>query len=93
MSQFKSGFARLDVTPPLGVLMAGSFSERKAEGILDNLYATAVAVNDGLNTVVVISIDMLGIHKQKLDVFRKSIAEKNSISVEAVFIECTHTHS
>jgi neutral ceramidase len=93
MSNFKAGFARLDITPPLGVNMSGYYSQRKAEGILDNLYASAVAVNDGSSTAVVISLDVIGISKGKMLAYRKAIGEKNSLPFEAVFISCTHTHT
>jgi neutral ceramidase len=93
MSNFKAGFARLDVTPPLGVNISGYYNQRIADGILDNLYASAIAVNYGSNTAVAISLDIIGIPKDKMDSYRKSIAEKNSIPFEAVFIACTHTHT
>jgi neutral ceramidase len=93
MGEFRAGFSRLDVTPPLGVNMAGYYSQRIADGILDNLYASAVAVSDGSSTAVAISLDIIGIPKDKMDCYRKSIAEKNSIPFEAVFIACTHTHT
>ena len=93
MSDFKAGFARLDITPPLGIDMAGYFNQRIADGIIDNLYASAVAVSDDTNVSVIISLDMLGLQKDKMDTYRKSIADKLSIAFEAVFIGCTHTHT
>jgi len=93
MSDFKAGFARLDITPPFGVNMAGYFSQRVADGILDNLFASAIAVSDGSKTAVMISLDLIGLKKDKSNAYRKSIAEKVSIPFEAVFIECTHTHT
>jgi len=93
MSNFKAGYARLDITPPLGVNISGYYEQRIADGILVNLYASAVAVSDGSNTAVVISADVIGIPQNKMNVYRKSIAERNSIPFEAVFIACTHTHT
>ncbi len=93
MSNFKAGFARLDITPPLGVNMSGYYSQRKAEGILDNLYASTVSVHDGSSTAVIINLDVIGISKGKMLTYRKAIAEKNSMPFEAVFISCTHTHT
>ena len=34
MAEFKAGFARVDVTPPLGIPMVGYFSHRVAAGDL-----------------------------------------------------------
>lgn len=93
MSNFKAGFARLDITPPFGVNISGYYNQRIADGILDNLYASALAVSDGDNTAIVISADVIGIPQKKIEIYRKSIAECNSIPFEAVFIACTHTHT
>ena len=44
----KAGFGRIDITPPLGVSVQGYYEKRLADGILDPLYATAVAFEDGV---------------------------------------------
>lgn len=93
MSQFKAGFARLDITPPLGINISGYYEKRVADGILDNLYASAIAVNDGSNTAIVISLDVIGIEKGLMETYRKSIAEQIKVPFEAVIIACTHTHT
>jgi hypothetical protein len=43
-SKIKAGFAKVDITPPLGVAMQGYFSKREASGILDPLYASGLAL-------------------------------------------------
>ena len=43
----KAGFARGEITPPMGVSVQGYFEPRTAKGILDPLLATAVAFDDG----------------------------------------------
>ena len=42
----KAGFAKVDVTPPLGSPMAGYARERISDGILDPIELVALAVND-----------------------------------------------
>ena len=42
----QAGFARFDITPPLGTYMAGYYHERQADGILDPLLASCVAFRD-----------------------------------------------
>ena len=61
MGNLKAGFARIDITPPLGTRLVGYPRIRRAEGILDPLLATAVAVSDGENTAIMMSIDLIGI--------------------------------
>ena len=41
-----AGAAALDITPPLGVPLAGSFTARYATGIDDPLYARALVLED-----------------------------------------------
>ena len=48
-ADFSAGFARVDVTPPLGIPLVGYFSHRVADGVLDPLYVDCVAVSDGTN--------------------------------------------
>lgn len=93
MSQFKAGFARIDITPPLGINMAGYFSQRVADGILTPLEANAVAVSDGKNNAVIISVDIIGMPQKLLDHCRQNISKLCGISYEAVFISSTHTHT
>ncbi len=88
----KAGFARLDITPPLGVTMEGYYYERRAAGILDPLLISAVALSEGEDTVVLVSLDVIGINQRYLDECRQNAAELNGIPVAAVFVSCTHTH-
>ena len=92
MENLKAGFARIDITPPIGHNMSGYYHERLSEGILDPLLATAVAVNDGKTTAVIISADVLGLRQEFCDLVRDEIAKRYGLSREAVFISCTHTH-
>ena len=43
-AEFKAGFARKDITPPLGVFMPGYYQKRYAKEILDPLQINCVAV-------------------------------------------------
>jgi len=87
------GFARLDMTPPLGVPMAGYFFERRVEGIRDPLYVSAIAVRDGEKTCIVMSCDHLGFRNPAIAVWLPKIAAAAGVEEEAVFLSCTHTHT
>ena len=88
----KAGFARIDLTPPLGTSIQGYFEERLADGILDPLYATAVAFDDGSKRAVIMSVDVIGFGQPLMERARKMIAEAIGTDKEGVFICCTHTH-
>ena len=42
--EFKAGAATVVITPPAGTPLAGYYSFRAADGVLDDLYAKAVVV-------------------------------------------------
>ncbi len=88
----KAGYARIDITPPLGVNIAGYFVERIADTVLDPLEACALAVSDGKKTAVLITLDTLGLYDDIADPWRAAIAEKAGIDVADVYIHATHTH-
>ena len=88
----KAGFARIDVTPPLGTTLAGYYETRYADGILDPLLATAVAFDNGEARVVVMSIDIIGFNQVLMNRARAAVAKAVDTDPKAVFIACTHTH-
>ncbi|MBR5445757.1 MAG: hypothetical protein IKV57_06530 [Clostridia bacterium] len=89
----KAGFARLDITPPFGARLSGYFHERLADGIIDPLQAHAIAFTDGEKKIAVVSLDVIGINQENMDILRHRAAEKNGMDYEAVFVACTHTHT
>ncbi len=89
----KVGFSKVDITPPLGVCLAGYFSKREATGILDPLYASALAVSDGDNRWIFISCDLLSIGDTYVAEARKLIEERLGLSGESVMIHATHIHT
>ena len=94
VGEFKAGFARVDITPPLGTPIVGYFEERRAKGILDPLEANALAVSDGERTAVLIVADLLGIEGVAFNAtLRRRIADAVGVPVDAVYVHCTHTHT
>ena len=88
-----AGFSRLDITPPLGTPMAGTYSERLAIGIQDPLELNTVAFNDGENTAIIIVTDALGILEEYTSKIRKMIADELGVQEDYIMITATHTHS
>ena len=93
-ASFKAGFARVDITPPLGTPIVGYFEERRAQGVLDCLEANALAVTDGERTAVLIAVDLLGIEGVAFgEALRRRIAAAARLDDKAVYVHCTHTHT
>ncbi len=93
MDKLKAGFARIDITPPLGTYLQGYQYLRQADGILDPLLASALAVSDGDTMAIIISADLVGMGYEICDTIRKGVEVKFGIPYENVFVSCTHIHT
>lgn len=89
----KVGFARIDITPPLQIEIAGYYEKRIADGILDPLLATAIAFDDSDKKAIVMSVDVIGISQPFCENIRREIADRLGIDGDAVIICATHTHT
>ena len=91
-----AGFARLDITPPLGVRMGGYASAgivRAVRGVLDPIYVRAVAFGEGDKAAVLLVLDMLGMYGPEMGQWPVQIARRLGLPDEAVFMCCTHSHT
>ncbi len=93
MAAFKVGFSRLDITPPLGIPIAGYYVERIADGVLDNLDCNCIAVSDGEKTALLYSLDLISINQKTDDGYRALISQATGVPYEGIFLACTHTHT
>lgn len=92
MSELKAGFARVDITPMLGDTLEGYYYERRMEGFLDPLYATAVAFDNGEQRVIIMSLDIIGLTQEFNEQICPMIAKAADVETEGIFLACTHTH-
>lgn len=90
--EFRAGFSRVDMTPPIGTGLSGYSVIRVSDGIKDTLDINAVAFSDGTNTAVVISADVINF-RAYFNLYRKQAAAAAGLPPEALFIACTHTHT
>ena len=93
MNTCSAGFARLDITPPLGVRIGGYYTVRVTKGVLDPIYVRAIAFREGEKTAVMLVLDMLGMYGYAAYEWPPKIAEKLGLPTEAVFVCCTHSHT
>ena len=91
--RFAVGFARVDITPPIGTPLSGYYSRRVSDGVLDPLYARCLALSDGRPRAIVCVIDNVHLHDATFAAVRSEIAQKTHLPPEAVFLACTHTHT
>ncbi len=89
----QAGFARLDVTPPMGSPVDGYFQDRVAKGILDPIELNAIAFSDGVHRAVMITGDFLGIEIFHVNNIKEQITRQTGLENEEIFISATHSHT
>lgn len=90
---FQAGFARLDVTPPLGTELTGYFQKRISDGVLDPIELNALAIHDGQTTALVIASDFMYANEKALNRFRTLISESTGLPMDRIMIQSTHPHT
>ncbi len=93
MNTLQAGFSRVNITPMMGIPVAGYFKPRFADGVLDDLEINTLALSDGIRTALLIAIDNVGMGTSVYKNYQKHVAEVTGIPEEAVFISATHTHT
>lgn len=89
----RGGCAKVNITPPVGIPLIGSYG-KPSEDILDELYAKALVLNDGNDTIAIVSADLLYTPLEEITgPARRIIKEKTGIGEENILICATHTHS
>lgn len=94
-SWLKAGFGRVDITPhySIGLDGSGNSETRRSKEVADNLYMTCVALTDDTTTILVYTVDNLGINANSANLLRNQICMGTGIPVGNIFFGATHTHS
>lgn len=90
---FSAGFARVDITPPLGSPLAGYPKERLADGMLDPLELNALAVSNGEKTALILSADVIYIMLSAATPLRKQISERTGVPEDQIILHGLHQHT
>ena len=90
----RAGFGKAELTPPMGVELAGYgyYLGRKAESVRDPLYARALMLEDGDTRSLVVSCDLLGLSRE---VCGEIFAHARALGVppEHFILVSIHTHT
>lgn len=92
-AEFRIGAASLSINPPPGIGLAGYYHERGAEGVLDDLMAKAVVLDDGKTLASIVVCDLITMPKWIVAEARKRIESRTGIPGHHVMIAATHTHT
>ncbi len=89
---FRAGFYETEVTPPLGTFMPGCAKKRYAENVKDKVYAKAVAIDNGRETVAAVVLDSVSLSSDAHDIIVKRVGEYTGIKAENIIVAANHTH-
>lgn len=93
MPNLTAGSAVVDITPPLGLPMAGYGNrDRAAEMVVDPLKAHAIVLADGEVKVALVCADLLGLTERVVTPIRRRLADRLGAPEGAVLFTCSHTH-
>lgn len=97
---FTCGFGKAVLTPDdidkKRYFIAGYESNNPAQGVLDDMYARAVYIDDNTarGGVVMCSVDAVGISRHDINLIRKIVIESGKIpNLKSINIMATHSHS
>lgn len=93
MSQFKTGYAQVNINPPLGSAIYGYYVPRYAKGFLDDLEIRAFALSLGEKKILMFSVDVCGVDTGLVKRYSKALEDATGVAKENVFITATHTHT
>lgn len=89
-AQLKAAAGKVDISPTRAAFIAGYASNRKSTGQHDPLWARCLVLQNGDQTVALVSCDLLGIIRPYVQRVRAMV---RNVPAERVLIGATHTHS
>jgi|GEM_PF-4027961 len=89
----RAGIAEIDITPGLGVGLAGQFHARVADSVESPLLVKAMALSCGGVTVLLITCDVIMVPCALVDPALDDIVVRTQVPRDHVVVSATHTHS
>ena len=91
----KAGFAKTDITPRVGVELAGfgPFINRRSIAVRDKLWARAMVIEQNDKILALISCDLSCVPRTVTERVRQLVTASVKLPPEAVMVHCIHTHS
>lgn len=92
---WKAGAARVAITPGEPIWMAGFASRTKpSAGVRQDLYAKALALEDGTGKAsVIVTLDLVAIEREMADTIAARCRERYGLTRDRLLLNISHTHS
>ena len=90
----KAGIAKNKITPPVGVDLTGYVGRPgPSTKVHDDLFATALVLDDGAKRIGIIAIDIVGADMAQDAALRDAISKATGIEPKNLLIASSHTHA
>ncbi|MCH7953388.1 MAG: neutral/alkaline non-lysosomal ceramidase N-terminal domain-containing protein, partial [Chloroflexi bacterium] len=94
MPDLVAGAAIVDITPPVGVQLDGyGAREQSSQGVHDELVARVLVFEQGDQTAVIVSCDLLAVHPWIVSEVRARAAAATGVRQDGVLVAATHNHA
>ena len=93
LQPLRVGAAKVVITPPAGMPMAGYYSTRLMTGVHDDLHSKAIVIADGNQRVALVACDLVNLPPGVIEEARALIQAATGIPAANVMISATHSHT
>jgi len=94
MYKLQIGWSEIDITPDKKASLAGQFAERISEYVEKPIVATAMAVDNGADQMVLVSVDLVGVSYNLVAAVREVLAKNDAgLDPMKVVFSAIHTHT
>lgn len=92
---WRAGVARVNITPREQIWLAGyAFRDRPSEGVLQDIYVKALALQDARGNIsVIVTSDLIGISRSMAEAIARRSEERFKIPRDRLILNASHTHS
>jgi neutral ceramidase len=92
-AEIEAGVASVEITPPRGYRMAGSFAERLNTGTRDPLHAKALVFRQGDRKAAIVFCDLVGVPRAIATEARERASRATGIPAPMIAVAATHSHT
>lgn len=86
------GAAKVAITPDRPVWLAGYSRDSKSDGVHDDIWARAMAIDNGSATVLILAVDLIGLMRPDVNDIRRDLTTEQ-LPFDHIIVASTHNHS
>lgn len=90
---FRAGVATSNVTPWMGLSLAGHMRDRKVAAVHDELHVRALVLDDGHTQLVFVTVDSCMVPRAIFDEAKSMIGESIGVAPTQMLMAATHSHT